>query len=1142
MLAFRFCVVVSAGAAIILGYGVPAPSQELPSESASESLQESEAGASISAFSAIDKTENKSKSSRSAATVSVAIETQEMAASVPNSSVSETEEVIAVEGMGEMSPVSVELPPALPLGRSLPETEEVIAIEETGEMSPAPVELLPDLASPAIAQSLAVEEVDQEVNRDRAPVEIAPLEINEEEFAPASASVPSEPEPEVEPSLAETDVAEPTPEQTRANIPIETAVPNTQSILAAFQEVIVNAPNIKGAAIASSQENTTDLPAPGAILVESSPEDAPQLLEALQEILSRSPGVEQSTIAVNASDIEKTGFDPSDFVPFEEILQNFGRAIAQSRTSETIAAQPQEDPSTPSRPPVLEEQLNSQNRSNLWSRDNFEPFERILAQFSRPNPPQGEAATVEIFEIEEISVETTIAEVLPTEGLSRPTARLPESENLFETISVLAPESPVLREQPLPLTREDFTPFAGILSDSKQSAALQEETEIEETATSLFDTPSILRAFKRVASQTPAQQPIQENFTPFQTILDRVSEPLAVRPDSETQLVSAEENEFEKISKRDRFAAILGAISQESTEEEYVLPTLPPESSGVQISVPTANPPTRQIPALASEPIDPVAEGFPDTTSILTAFERVIAPRTERAISQGTAEEQQEQTATAPNEIAQVEPPPVPPPAPALPFLTPESQDIEQLELLTNPKPATTLEGVDSPEYLDPSANPLLFPTEVDEVTIDISQPITLQQAIEFARYNNPDLREVRLQLESTREALREALAAEYPTLSAQWNFSRQDSAQQELSGFNQLFLQQQQNQTITTTSDARLELNYDLYTGGQRPAQIEAAAEQVRFNQLEVERLSEQTRFEVARTYYDLQESDARVDIEQAAVADANQSLRDAQLLERAGLGTKFAVLQAEVELANSLQNLRNARARQQISRRELTVALGLGQQVEVTAADKIEKIGSWEIPLDETILMAYQNRAELEQQLIQRNISEQQREIALSALRPQVSLFANYNILGVLNDDRGIADGYTLGARLNWTLFEGGAARARAAQQEKNIEIAETRFDNQRNQIRLEVEQAYYNLQANEENVKTASVAVELAVESLRLARLRFGAGVGTQTEVIDAQTELTRARGNLLTAIITYNRDLAALQRAVSNLPDSRLFDLP
>jgi Outer membrane protein len=83
---------------------------------------------------------------------------------------------------------------------------------------------------------------------------------------------------------------------------------------------------------------------------------------------------------------------------------------------------------------------------------------------------------------------------------------------------------------------------------------------------------------------------------------------------------------------------------------------------------------------------------------------------------------------------------------------------------------------------------------------------------------------------------------------------------------------------------------------------------------------------------------------------------------------------------------------------------------------------------------------------------------------------------------------------------------------------------------------------LNANAENIQTASFALEQAQESLRLARLRFQAGVGTQSDVITQQTELTRARGNRLRAILDYNRALASLQRAVSNLPDNNLFDLP
>jgi outer membrane protein TolC len=220
----------------------------------------------------------------------------------------------------------------------------------------------------------------------------------------------------------------------------------------------------------------------------------------------------------------------------------------------------------------------------------------------------------------------------------------------------------------------------------------------------------------------------------------------------------------------------------------------------------------------------------------------------------------------------------------------------------------------------------------------------------------------------------------------------------------------------------------------------------------------------------------------------------------------------------------------------------LSLAQSAEVSAADPIEVAGAWNLSLEQSIVLAYKNRAELEQQLVQRDIDEQRRRVEQAATRPQVSLTASYNILGVLNDGVGPEDGLSLGARLRWDFFDGGRTKARVNQQRSNIAIDETNFANQRNQVRFEVEQAFSDLNSNAQNIQTASFALVQAQESLRLARLRFQAGVGTQTDVINQQTELTRARGNRLTAILDYNRALASLQRAVSNLPDSNLFDLP
>jgi len=164
------------------------------------------------------------------------------------------------------------------------------------------------------------------------------------------------------------------------------------------------------------------------------------------------------------------------------------------------------------------------------------------------------------------------------------------------------------------------------------------------------------------------------------------------------------------------------------------------------------------------------------------------------------------------------------------------------------------------PEEFNPSANPLLFPTQTEEVQIQRTQPITLQQTLELARRNNRELEAAKLTLERTQSALQEALAAEFPTAGVVADFTRTESAQSNLSN-------QPQDQDIVSRSfNGALQLSYDLYTAGRRSATIRAAEGQVRFQELEVESLSEQLRLNVTRAYYDLQQADAQVEISQAA------------------------------------------------------------------------------------------------------------------------------------------------------------------------------------------------------------------------------------------------------------------------------------
>lgn len=444
--------------------------------------------------------------------------------------------------------------------------------------------------------------------------------------------------------------------------------------------------------------------------------------------------------------------------------------------------------------------------------------------------------------------------------------------------------------------------------------------------------------------------------------------------------------------------------------------------------------------------------------------------------------------------------------------------------------------GTPAPSYLNPNPNPLQFPTKPEEVRIQGTQPVTLEQVLELARRNNRDLQTALLQLERSRASLREAQAALFPNLSINGNLTRQQSAGSQLQTDRQIQARPDLANQIgggdpTTGFSGEAQLSYSLYTSGRRQATIRQAEEQVRASEFTVESQSEDVRLNVTRQYYDLQQADQQVRIQQSAVVNAQASLRDAVALERAGVGTRFDVLRFQVNLANSQQNLTNSISQQRIAQRQLATTLSITQSVDLIAADPVRLAGLWNQSLEDSIVQALQNRPELQQQLAQRNIGEQQRRAALSQLGPQLNLIASYNLLDQFNDNVRVTDGYSVGLQASLNLYEGGAARAQAAQARANIAIAENAFANQRNQVRFEVEQAYSQLRANLDNVQTATTALEQAREALRLARLRFQAGVGTQTDVISAENDLTLSEGNRIQAILNYNRALAAIQRAVT-----------
>jgi outer membrane protein TolC len=127
---------------------------------------------------------------------------------------------------------------------------------------------------------------------------------------------------------------------------------------------------------------------------------------------------------------------------------------------------------------------------------------------------------------------------------------------------------------------------------------------------------------------------------------------------------------------------------------------------------------------------------------------------------------------------------------------------------------------------------------------------------------------------------------------------------------------------------------------------------------------------------------------------------------------------------------------------------------------------------------------------------------------------LHAGYNHFDNQILDR--EDFASVGVGFQWRLFDSGQIRARTAALRSRARAAELQLADSRSLVALEVETALLNREDAQARGAVAVTAVEQAQENVRIARELYGAGLATNTQVLDAEA--------LRVAALT-NRDDAA-----------------
>lgn len=477
------------------------------------------------------------------------------------------------------------------------------------------------------------------------------------------------------------------------------------------------------------------------------------------------------------------------------------------------------------------------------------------------------------------------------------------------------------------------------------------------------------------------------------------------------------------------------------------------------------------------------------------------------------------------------------------------------------------------------AAPPLDLPT-AQQLQAEGVASLSLEQALAIAFANSPSLQAQREQVAAALASLQAAMGSYWPTISAFANGGYEGSRSSTTSnkpnnnlGFGPLFdsnglLNSAGSPTagpfyvpnggsVAATSgewgiEGGLQLNYALLNFARTPTvrAARASLEQQRntyANQLRSLQL------QVSEAYYQLQQNDQLVRVYDANLRNDLLILQDTLDLKQAGLVPRLNVLRRRAILASDEETLIQSLADRAVARRLLAVLLNLPASVIPSPSDPIVVQPRWPLDLESSLLAAYRGNPELEAILATRTALSQQSQATAAGLLPKLSLFAsaggnssqtslgNFALAGggccgstALPLSSTSGGDWSAGLTFTWLLFDAGNTAGQARALAKREAAAAQQYAATRNDIRLRIEQAFFNHEASLAKLSSARRGVAAALEAFRDARLRYLTGLDSELNLSNTQERLINSLVQRLNATVNVNITYAKLLKELLPMP--------
>jgi outer membrane protein len=400
----------------------------------------------------------------------------------------------------------------------------------------------------------------------------------------------------------------------------------------------------------------------------------------------------------------------------------------------------------------------------------------------------------------------------------------------------------------------------------------------------------------------------------------------------------------------------------------------------------------------------------------------------------------------------------------------------------------------------------------------------TIDQAVAVAQERNPEILIARKKVLAAHGGFIEARSGFLPSLTSSGLYDKR----------------QTQSETNLRQEDynAILRLEQNLYTGGAVTSQVAIAQLNIAKANYELQEIANRVTMDVRIAFNELLLNRAKIRVREDSVRVLDEELKNQQEQLSAGIVSKLNVQRAEVALANERPELFNAQTELKNSYLRLAELFGTdmpsGRQAPPFEVSGELQYRPNHADLNDCLARGDTNRPVIKARQKDIEIEDRQYVLDRSAMRPHVRAFSGYEVYSERDPDVGQEFNYggVVGINATWNIFDGFATKGRMQATRARREAAVQALAAARRSVASEVRSAFLDLQQADRVLESETKNVQTADESLEMAKGNFAAGLGTQLDVLQAASDVTRTRTTRLSAIYLHNVALARLAHACAS----------